>query len=139
MSQKIMVLTTKDGSAGSGRMFIWKETWKVFLDNWAFGVGPDNLIYSDIRMPGGGLRLADKAHNIYLEMLATMGIFTFLSFIAFISFFLRKWKNEEGFMYFNMILAYLIQGFFNIDTLMVLPIFWIILGFSMSNMESLRE
>ena len=36
---------------------------------------------------------------------------------------------------FTMILTYLIQGFFNIDVIMVLPLFWIILGLSQANYE----
>lgn len=38
-------------------------------------------------------------------------------------------------MFFSMIFTYLIQGFFNIDVIMVLPLFWIILGLYQANME----
>ena len=32
-----------------------------------------------------------------------------------------------------MITTYLVQGFFNIDVIMVMPLFWIIMGFSLGN------
>jgi hypothetical protein len=38
-------------------------------------------------------------------------------------------------MFFSMISTYLIQGFFNIDVIMVLPLFWIVLGLYHGNME----
>ncbi|NMB97744.1 MAG: O-antigen ligase family protein [Clostridiaceae bacterium] len=123
-----------DDSAGSSRMYIWKKAFEVFLKNWAFGIGPDHLIYEEIIMPGNNAVIADKVHNIYLEIATTMGIFALISYIVFLSFFLRKWKNTTGFVYFSMILTYLIQGLFNIDVIMVLPIFWIILGFALCNM-----
>lgn len=122
-----------DDSAGSQRMYIWKQVFKLIPQYWLFGIGPDNLIYKGINL--GGV-LVDKAHNIYLEMLVTMGIFTLTSYLLFISTFFKKWKNELGFMYFLMIITYLVQGFFNIDVIMVMPIFWIILGLSAANEKS---
>ena len=35
----------------------------------------------------------------------------------------------------SMISTYLIQGFFNIDVIMVLPLFWIVLGLYQGQME----
>jgi O-antigen ligase len=123
-----------DDSAGSGRMYIWKETIKLIPDNWAFGVGPDNLIYKGIYF--GPLEPIDKAHNIYLETAVTMGIPALLFYLAFLSFFIfRRCKNDKEFMFFSMISTYLMQGFFNIDVIMVLPLFWIVLGLYQANME----
>ena len=122
-----------DDSAGSGRMYIWKETLKLIPDNWAFGIGPDNLIYKGIYTRNG---VVDKAHNIYLETAVTMGIPALVFYLAFLSFFIfRRWKTDKDFMFFSMISTYLIQGFFNIDVIMVLPLFWIVLGLYQSNME----
>lgn len=116
-----------DDSSGSGRMHIWKETLKLIPDNWAFGVGPDNLIYEGIYTANGSV--VDKAHNIYLETAVTMGIPALVFYLAFLSFFIfRRWKTDKDFMFFSMISTYLIQGFFNIDVIMVLPLFWIVLG-----------
>ncbi len=115
-----------EGDAGSGRMYIWKECLKLIPDNWAFGVGPDNLIYAGITTANGHV---DKAHNIYLETTVTMGIPALVFYLAFLSFFIfRSWRSDKDFMFFTMIATYLMQGFFNIDVIMVLPLFWIVLG-----------
>ena len=41
-------------------------------------------------------------------------------------------------MFFSMISTYLIQGFFNIDVIMVLPLFWIVLGLYQENIDEER-
>jgi O-antigen ligase len=116
--------------AGSYRLYIWKNCLKLIRIFWAFGIGPDHLIYGKLMLPNN--TVADKAHNIYLEIAVTMGIFALIAYLTFLSFFLRKWKSETGFVLFVMILVYLIQGFFNIDVVMIMPLFWIILGISLS-------
>jgi putative inorganic carbon (HCO3(-)) transporter len=118
-------------SAGSSRMLIWRETLKLLPDNWLFGTGPDHLHYYGVFYSG---KTADKAHNIYLEIAVTMGVFTLLAYLAFLSYFLRGWKDKKGFLFFVMIFVYLAQGFFNIDVVMVMPVFWIILGLALDYM-----
>lgn len=119
-------------SAGSDRMYIWKETIEVIKENWAFGIGPDHLY---ITMPSGSIM--NKAHNIYLEIAATTGIFALVSYLIFLSFFLRLryCRGELGFLFFIMIFTYLLQGLFNNDVIMVIPLFWIVLGLSLANMK----
>ena len=60
--------------ASGGRIDGWKETWKVFLENPFFGVGPGNY----------GLYLGQEAGyvptNVSFELLATLGIGGFLAF-----------------------------------------------------------
>jgi len=119
-----------DEGAGAYRFFIWQKSFKLFLRFWAFGIGPDHLLYAKIFTPNHAL--VDKAHNIFLEIALTMGIFALFSYLAFLSFFLRPARNEKGFLLFTMILVYLIQGFFNIDVVMIMPLFWISLGLSLA-------
>jgi len=116
--------------AGANRMFIWLETVKLLKDYWAFGIGPDNLFYAGILTPSKNV--VDKAHNIFLEIGVTMGVFSLASYLFFLSNFLRGWKNEIGFIYFVMILTYITQGLFNIDVVMNMPLFWIVLGLSLA-------
>ncbi|WP_170270536.1 O-antigen ligase family protein [Heliorestis acidaminivorans] len=138
--EQIVSAAQLDDKAGSSRMYIWKEVVKIIPDNWAFGVGPDHLIYEGILMPNPNKNIiVDKAHNIYLEIAATMGLFSLAAYLAFLSFFLRPWKNDLGFLYFTMISTYLLQGFFNIDVIMVMPLFWIILGLSLRNQMKPEE
>jgi O-antigen ligase len=122
-------------AAGSYRMFIWRGAFHLFLLYWPFGIGPDHLIYARLITPYR--EIADKAHNIYLEMGLTMGVFTLISYLAFLGFTLRKWKSEIGFILFTMIAVYLIQGFTNIDIVVIMPLFWIVLGLALN--EQLKE
>jgi O-antigen ligase len=120
-------------NAGSYRVFIWKETSKLFWDNWLFGIGPDHLIFANIIKPDA--TSFDKAHNIYLEIAVTMGIFALMSYLIFLSFFFRDYKNNKTFIFKTMILVYLVQGLFSVDVVMVLPIFWIVLGLSIASQK----
>jgi len=119
-----------EAQAGTYRIFIWRGAYKLFLLFWPFGIGPDHLIYARLITPAH--EIADKAHNIYLEMALTMGVFAFASYLAFLSFFLRGWKSDLRFTFFLMTLIYLIQGFVNIDVIMIMPLFWIILGLNLA-------
>lgn len=123
-----------EGQAGSNRVEIWNKTLAIAKDNLIFGVGPDQL---EIDMENGGVM--DKAHNIYLEILATMGLPALISFLAFMAFFLQRWRNEIGFIFFIVIVTYLLQGLFNNDVILVMPIFWIIIGLALANRESVSH
>lgn len=120
-----------ENAAGSSRFYIWKESLKLLPAHWAFGIGPDSLA-----IPLGPNIKADKTHNIYIEIAVTMGLFAFISWLAFLSFFQRRWKNETGFLLFLMVMTYLIQGLFNIDVVAVMPLFWITLGLSLANIKA---
>ncbi len=119
-----------EDKAGSGRIFIWRHTLNIIPHVWAFGLGPDHLIYAGIKF--GEKTPVDKAHNVYLEIAVTMGLFALLAYLVFLSFFLRPGPNETGFVLWLMILVYLVQGLFNIDVVMIMPLFWIVLGMSLS-------
>jgi O-antigen ligase len=124
-------------NAGSYRVFIWKETSKIFLDNWLFGIGPDHLVFANIIKPDSSS--FDKAHNIFLETAVTMGIFTLISYLVFLSGFFKDYKNEKTFICKTMILVYLIQGLFSVEVIMVMPLFWIVLGLSLASQNFERE
>lgn len=120
--------TTLD-RAFSNRIFIWREVLGVLKDNWAFGIGPDHLIYQGIKTPGG--EVADKAHNIYLETAVTMGIFSLMFYLALVSMLLCLPSGSPLTVkpiIVIMLVVYLIQGFFNIDVVMLLPAVWIAFG-----------
>ena len=125
---------SNEGKAGSNRVEIWNKTLEIAGNNLIFGVGPDQLV---IEMDTGGVM--DKAHNIYLEFLAAMGLPALICYLAFMALFLRRWRNEMGFMFFIIILTYLLQGLFNNDVIMVMPILWIILGLALANQEGLNH
>lgn len=120
-----------EDEGGAGRMEIWKESIKLFPSYWALGMGPENLRYANIILKTG--ELADKTHNIYLELLITTGIFGLLAFLLFLAQVVKRPGNFQEEVLFSMIMAYLLQGFFNIDVVMIMPVFWVILGFSYAN------
>ncbi len=110
------------------RIYIWKETVKIIKANPLTGIGLDHL---KIEMPGG--RIEDKAHNIYLEIAVASGLFALVAFLLFLSNFLRRQQIKTGFIFLVMILTYLLQGLFNNDIVQLMPLFWIVLGLSISN------
>ena len=62
-----------------------------------------------------------------------MGIFALIAFIIFLARVIKIPENDDEEVIFLMITTYLVQGFFNIDVIMVMPLFWIIMGFSLGN------
>lgn len=81
----------------------------------------------------------DKAHNEYLQILVTEGIFCFLSYIALygIIFFYgvkNSIKNKELYLILPII-GYIVQAFFNISVIEVAPIFYMTLGLCIEDLE----
>lgn len=77
--------------------------------------------------------IIDKAHNEYIQLAATIGIpglITYLIFIyAIIKDKIRKVFNVN--VYFIIVvtvLTYMVQAFFNISTIGIAPLFWMLLG-----------
>ena len=104
------------------------------------GSGPDTLAYSllynvtedAIEFIEVTNTYADKAHNEYLQIAATMGIPALIVYLAFLAQILANNKNmfkdNSKFILMIPIIAYLVQAFFNISTIGVAPIFWLLLG-----------
>lgn len=129
-------------SYGTSRIYIWKKTFEILPKNLLHGVGIDNFIYA---FDGGALvnnekRIRyDKAHNEYLQILVTEGIFCLISYLVMygiicIRGFKKSLKKEEVYLFLPVI-GYLVQAFFNISVIEVAPIFFIILGLCMSKAE----
>lgn len=139
---------------GSGRIAIWKMTIKLIKSNPLIGVGPDNLKeglfnntdirYNELYNFFVKTRVSvDKAHNEYLQIAATIGIpalIIYLTFIGIICFKNLKvsLKDNARFILLLSILSYLVQAFFNISTIGIAPLFWIILGL-ISNDNVIKE
>ena len=127
-------------SFGSGRIGIWIMVLKVIAINPMLGSGPDTLAKSLIyNLPLDTINYIektntyiDKAHNDYLQIAATIGIPALIIYLAFLAQILAKQKNmfrdNTTFILVIPIIAYLVQVFFNISTISVAPIFWMLLG-----------
>jgi O-antigen ligase len=127
--QEITAAARLQDNAGSKRVYIWKETAKIITEYPILGVGLDNL---NINMPNNVVM--DKAHNIFLEILSTSGIFSFLLYASILLIIIARSRTYP--VLFLMIFSYLLQGLFNNDVIMILPLFWIVLGLSLTNMQN---
>lgn len=122
-----------DGSYGTKRLEVWKRTLKVVPDNLIHGVGIDNFMYAFNRGPLIlKTTIYDKAHNDYLQILVTQGIFSVISYLSLFAVVTltglkNSFKNKEIYLVLPVI-GYLIQNFFNISTIEVAPFFYISLG-----------
>ncbi|MBO5413601.1 MAG: O-antigen ligase family protein [Clostridia bacterium] len=126
---------------GSSRIEIWKVTLKLIAKKPVIGCGVDNLkrgLIENCRDEALAYAnrtnaLIDKAHNEYLQIGATLGIPALICYLIFIALILfPKIKlainNKIYFIICLSIISYLVQAFFNISTIGVAPLFWMLLG-----------
>ena len=128
------------GNAGAGRIRIWILTLKSISQTPLLGTGPDtlkdalvhNVTIDVINNFKENHTVIDKAHNEYLQIAATIGIPALIIYLAFVAQILAKqkdlFKNSTIFIFIVAIISYLVQAFFNISTIGVAPIFWLLLG-----------
>ena len=118
---------------GNQRIRIWKNVIVNSAKKPILGYGPDNmgLLYKAM---DGEKFTADKAHNIYLNILYSSGIFAMLSFIVWniqcIRLGFKNGKDEVMVLCFG-VLAYAIQGIMNINVIEVTPYFYFAMGLMM--------
>lgn len=131
---------------GSGRIGIWKVTLNVIKNRPLTGGGIDSLkdaialeqydYYIDrIKRTH---TYVDKAHNEYLQIAATMGIPALIVYLLFLFFIFKDnikniFKDKLTLILLLSIIGYLIQAFFNISTIGVAPVFWMLLGLIQNN------
>lgn len=105
------------------------------------GCGPDNLWKGLVQncteealdYAKTNYMAIDKAHNEYLHIAATLGIPALICYLMFIALIvLPKIKliinNKIYFIICLAIISYLAQAFFNISTIGVAPLLWMLLG-----------
>lgn len=130
-----------EGDMGSGRIEIWEMTLKLIVQKPVFGCGTDNLqlglqTYCPKEFGQFVFRtwtVPDKAHNEYLHIAATIGIPALILYCIFIGMILlpkmkHMLNDKMAFVISITIISYLVQAFFNISTIGVAPLFWMILG-----------
>ena len=135
MPNEVIAAIQLEEQVGSGRMYIWKQVVNLIPNHWAFGIGLDHLAYRNIVIPANS-SLVDKAHNVYLDLAVSTGIFSLLAYIVFLMSIVWSAIKKGNLLFFFMITSYLVQGLFNIDIVMIMPIFWIVLGLSLAPFES---
>ncbi len=128
-------------STGNYRILIWKESLKKFPKYYLTGIGIDNFGYlNNGEYFCSPKECFDKAHNEYLQILLTEGLFTLMAYLSFIAFVIIKYKKRNNKSSHNIglfygIIAYLIQAFINISVIQVAPIFYLYVGFVCSRKE----
>lgn len=129
----------------------WRENPKTILLGW----GPENFNIPFSRhfnpkffVGSGSETLFDRAHNMFVEILVTMGIIGFLAYLnIFVALFssLARWlKDPERAIYgiglISTIVAYMIHNSFIFDTAPNFIVFFTIVGFiSQLNANSKKE
>lgn len=127
------------GHFGSSRGIIWGNSVKTFqnssIKELLIGTGPDTFYKRVYFSPEEKETYfntteieVDKAHNIFLETLLTLGIPAFLCLYLLYSRFITFNNNSISTYLSLLLIGYLIQGFFNIDVVSVYPIFIILLS-----------
>ena len=118
---------------GTKRIKVWKETLKVVPKYLVHGIGIDNYYFIfDGRPLTIGKFFYDKAHNEYLQILVTEGIFCLICYLVFyfiicMDGLINSFKDKKIYLLLPVV-GYLVQAFFNISVIEVAPIFYIALG-----------
>ena len=114
---------------GSGRFTIWENTMKIVPKYFWLGSGIDNFGYVYNKQDVGSY--CDKAHNEYLQILVTEGIFTLITYLSLLfNLFIDgiKSKNKLVWVLLMSFIGYAVQAFLNISSVLVAPIYFIIMG-----------
>ena len=149
----IIVSQKKTKRVATGRLLIWQVAIDLTKSHPILGCGPDAFLEELYENHYSYLKkelyydlngVPDKAHNEFLQISSTLGIpalITYLTFLflTFINLFKSKMLNNiPCFIIFLCLLSYLVQGFFNISTIGIAPIFYFLLGYSFQKAKDLN-
>ena len=145
------LIISEDGefknSAGA-RVNILKMSSKAFLDRPFLGYGPDTLktrLLQDYTEEAIDHiekynEIVDKSHNEFLEYAVSNGIFNLIAYLILIGLIIYKLigniNNDSSKIMLLTLIGYLVQSFFNISVIMVAPLYWIFLGFTLQKSKS---
>ena len=124
-------------SFGSGRIYIWKNAWKLFRERPLLGGGPDTLgerglFFSRLMADGTPMRRnIDCAHNEYLNILVNQGIPALLLFLAALGTTLfRAFRNDSAAaaVLRSALVTYLLGALFGISMPSNTAFFWLCWG-----------
>ncbi|MBQ7132502.1 MAG: O-antigen ligase family protein [Oscillospiraceae bacterium] len=127
--------------------YLWSNTLEAMdkYDLWLTGAGPDCLYYTQLKTTSEIMvenYSFDKCYNDYLYIAATRGIPSLLAYAALLVLSVKRSlagvremlnaKKNDFWVCgaaFAAVLSYIIIGFFNTSSILVAPIFWMLLGF----------
>ncbi len=142
---------------GAGRMLVWKAAWPMIMHRPILGWGPENfelLLYKhfDARLftpEWGSEAWFDRAHNIVMDTIATVGFLGFLAYLGifFASFWVlskRYQENKAGEEYLELcvfvplLAAYFAQNLTVFDMVASFMMFYLSLAFLSSLLSKER-
>ena len=123
---------------GSNRGFVWRKSIEASFNQPILGTGSDTFYYAlgketqSEAVERYGV-IFDKAHNDFLQNLLCHGLPGLLAYLSIlIGLIVKAFKKiaKDGFLLAIMaaVGAYMIQGFFGVNTTIVMPIFWVFLA-----------
>ncbi len=126
-------------TAGSHRGAIWKYSLKMAKENLFFGAGTGTFAKSfkaftkEVGYNYYQNKNLDFAHNEYINILCTTGIFGLLTYLGFLfstAYMSLKTmaKNPNVLVLFAAVIGYLFQAFFSFSIVIITPIFWVLIG-----------
>ncbi len=145
-------LETGGTESGQIRLIVWKGALEIFKHYPIFGSGVETFAYSYYNFRPAAHNLVsewdflyNKAHNEYLNYLATTGLLGFASYcimiITFIIFILKKLKSKN-LVLLSLLASYtsfLVQNIFGFSVVMIALFFFLFPAFSFLSSDSLRS
>ena len=137
-----------EDSFGSGRIYIWKNTWRLVLERPLLGGGADTLGKRGLAfvkvLPDGGVirRSIDCAHCEPLNILVNQGLFSLLFLAAaWLLSLIRAFSTNApaASPLRSALIAYTAASLFGIGMTANAPFFWIILGMLSSVTEEATD
>lgn len=137
---------------GAGRFYIWSRIIPMLNNYIVKGSGPNTffVVFPQNDYVGKyhtylttGI-IVDKAHNNYFMMWIQYGLLALIGYLVFyVIYFIKNYKffyinglknynSAIGFGFFAGTIIYMINGFFIDSSIFVSPVFWIMLGISMT-------
>ena len=125
--------------AGTGRLDLWINGIKFFLERPILGYGPDNLgaKYKEVEIREED-RNQDRPHNLLIQLATTSGIIGLVTYVSAIGIILiralkrMKMEDDVHVISFFVVIAYLISAMFGNSMYYTSPYFFIFLGLLMS-------
>lgn len=136
------LLSFQDNNS-KARLIQWNSAWQGFLERPMFGAGPENFYFVSNKfykpeMVQYDPSWFDKPHNYMLEVLATHGIFGFISYLGIIvlalSALYKAYRDQiidlvEMCVLVAGFTAYFVQNLFVFDTVSAAIMFFVFIGF----------
>lgn len=122
---------SKFDQLGSHRMWIWRRSLLLVPKYFWTGTGIDNFGYAFKEVDNRNVAYFDKAHNEYLHLLITQGIFTLITYLILLLLIFIKGIKSKNWMTLILLfsfIGYSIQIFVNINFFFMAPLYYVIMG-----------